>query len=193
MSGPRLRFSTIVLGLALSQCLYAHPLTGIFPDDPRDKSGFDNWFLWGALSVLAGPSAICRLDHFGAIRTNVSGLFFSELQAARAAGGTGTPTVDTTTVTGLTGAWQGVLAPNGKIYTVPNSQPNVMIIDTQIPATDTTTLSGLTSAWSSSVLALNGKIYALPGTASSIMILDPKAAVGSLCASVTLSGYLNHY
>ena len=180
MSGPRLRFSTIVLGLALSQCLYAHPLTGIFPDDPRDKSGFDNWFLWGALSVLAGPSAICRLDHFGAIQTNVSGLFFSELQAARAAGG-------------ITGAWQGVLAPNGKIYTVPNSQPNVMIIDTQIPATDTTTLSGLTSAWSSSVLALNGKIYALPGTASSIMILDPKAAVGSLCASVTLSGYLNHY
>ena len=47
-----------------------------------------------------------------------------------------TNTVDTTTITGLTGTLKwigGVLAPNGKIYCIPYASINILVINTGIP------------------------------------------------------------
>ena len=103
-----------------------------------------------------------------------------------------TNTVDTTTITGLTGEceycndgskWRGAaLAPNGKIYAVPGSADDVLIID---PATDTydrTTISGINGrdqpydgSYTMPVLAPNGKIYApaFDTRTTSVLIIDP--------------------
>lgn len=69
----------------------------------------------------------------------------------------------------------GVLAPNGKIYCIPNSATNVLIIDPLTNTLDTTTISGLSGnfKWAGGVLAPNGKIYLPPHNASTVAIIDP--------------------
>ena len=66
---------------------------------------------------------------------------------------------DTTTITGLnvdSNKWiGGVLAPNGKIYGIPYSSTNVLIIDPDSPVVDITALYGInvaTATYSGSVL-----------------------------------------
>ena len=73
------------------------------------------------------------------------------------------------------GGWfGGVLAPNGKIYCVPQSATSILVID---PSNDTWytfgsgSLSGNT--WTSGVLAPNGKIYCCPGSATQVLVIDP--------------------
>ena len=55
------------------------------------------------------------------------------LRDQAAMGTYGTPTADTTTISGLGAGglkWRsGVLAPNGKIYCIPSNAANVLIID----------------------------------------------------------------
>ena len=94
-----------------------------------------------------------------------------------------TNTIDMTTITSskypsiLTGdgKWSGgVLAPNGKIYFIPQNSTVVGIID---PSNNTmTSISGLpsdTNKWSGGVLAPNGKIYCIPLNSSVIGIINP--------------------
>ena len=89
-----------------------------------------------------------------------------------------TNTVDTTTITGLTGSnkWRGgVLAPNGKIYGIPYNNSSVLIIDPVTNTVDTTTISGLLSVaskWAGGVLAPNGKIYCIPTNYTSVLSIN---------------------
>jgi len=73
----------------------------------------------------------------------------------------------------------GVLAPNGKIYCVPNNSTQILVID---PATNTTALFGNFSSshkWFGGVLAPNGKIYCVPFNSTQILVIDPKAEPNS--------------
>ena len=71
--------------------------------------------------------------------------------------------------------YSGVLAPNGKIYSIPSDSTDILIID---PVTGTATRSAmgadLTGAnkWWGGVLAPNGKIYGIPYTSTDILIID---------------------
>jgi len=76
-------------------------------------------------------------------------------------------TVDTTTITGLTGTqkWEGgVCHPNGNIYCIPYDSQNVLIINTFTNTVNITTFSGFTGSakWSGGVLAPNGDIHFIP-------------------------------
>ena len=66
----------------------------------------------------------------------------------------------------------GVLAPNGKIYTIPSNSTFILEID---PLNNTTYTFGsfLTTngKYSGGVLAPNGKIYALLGNANNILVI----------------------
>ena len=104
-------------------------------------------------------------------------------------------TVDTASITGLTGSFKwvyGVLAPNGKIYAAPHEDGRVLIIDPATNTADVTSITGLsgTSKWVGGVLAPNGKIYGIPHQDTRMLIIDPKAS-GSFCSALMLSGYFN--
>ncbi|MEM7180670.1 MAG: putative Ig domain-containing protein, partial [Spirochaetota bacterium] len=82
-----------------------------------------------------------------------------------------------TTFGSFTGSsnWHGgVLAPNGKIYSLPSKNSQVLAID---PTTNTTSLFGSLGdsqkKWRGGVLAANGKIYGIPGHSSDILVIDP--------------------
>ena len=86
---------------------------------------------------------------------------------------------DLSTITGMrgsTGTWRsGVLAPNGKIYGIPDTANAVIIIDPVTNTADTTSMTGLVGSqkWDGGVLAGNGLIYGIPRTAASVLIIDP--------------------
>jgi len=85
---------------------------------------------------------------------------------------------DITTISSLPSGGQkcrgGVLAPNGKIYCVPDDLTYVIIIDPVTDTIDTTTISLPASPnWWGGVLAPNGKIYFIPNNGTSVGILDP--------------------
>ncbi|MCB1179749.1 MAG: hypothetical protein KDK36_19380, partial [Leptospiraceae bacterium] len=70
----------------------------------------------------------------------------------------------------------GVLAPNGKIYGIPRSSNDIIVID---PSSDSATiitpspsLSG-NWKWAGGTLAPNGKIYGTPNYATSVIVIDP--------------------
>lgn len=70
----------------------------------------------------------------------------------------------------------GVLAPNGKIYMVPYSASNVLILDPITNTYNTTTITNLGSEqykWQGGVVAPNGKIYGIPRNSRSVLIIDP--------------------
>ena len=66
----------------------------------------------------------------------------------------------------------GVLAPNGKIYGIPDDSTSVLCID---PSNNTTSrfgsLSG-TGKWVGGVLAPNGKIYGIPYNSTTVLCID---------------------
>ena len=71
-------------------------------------------------------------------------------------------------------AWAGgVLAQNGKIYSVPHNASSILEIN---PLAGTATNFGSfggTDKWIGGVLAPNGKIYCAPATATTILVIDP--------------------
>ncbi|EGD80387.1 hypothetical protein PTSG_10641 [Salpingoeca rosetta] len=74
--------------------------------------------------------------------------------------------------------WHGaVLANNGKIYGIPNTASNVLVIDPAANTTDTIPLTGVTNGgtkWASGVLRTqNGLIYGIPHDATAVLIIDP--------------------
>ncbi len=82
--------------------------------------------------------------------------------------------------------WGGaVLAPNGKIYGVPDGATNVLEID---PITKTTTTFGSLSSsnykWWGGILAPNGKIYCTPYGATTILKIDPVAKTATTFGNV---------
>lgn len=84
-----------------------------------------------------------------------------------------------------------VLAPNGKIYTVPLSGVEILEID---PLTKTTALFGVgilptgLFKWSGGVLAPNGKIYGIPRNATTVLEIGVEVATSQLL----LSAYVNN-
>ena len=71
-------------------------------------------------------------------------------------------------------AWEGnVLAPNGKIYCIPNGISSVLVIDTITGTTSNITTTG--GGYVGGVLASNGLIYCVPASATNVMIIDPNA------------------
>lgn len=86
-------------------------------------------------------------------------------------------TADSTTITGINGTSKflgGVLAPNGKIYCIPQNYESVLIIDPVSNTADTTTITGLVGdfKWPGGVLAPNGKIYGIPRNSSSVLMIN---------------------
>jgi hypothetical protein len=73
------------------------------------------------------------------------------------------------------GRWSDcVLAPNGKIYFVPNNSTYILVVD---PTTDTIVnrieiLDGTQNKWRGGVLAPNGKIYCVPSSSTYVLIID---------------------
>ena len=76
----------------------------------------------------------------------------------------------------------GVLAPNGKIYGIPENSSDILIID---PEAGTATRSNMgaslsgSAKWAGGVLAPNGKIYGIPENSSDILIIDPEAGTAT--------------
>jgi hypothetical protein len=78
---------------------------------------------------------------------------------------------------GVFGRWGGgVLAPNGKIYGIPNGNNSVLIIDPVTNTADDSTIQVPvgSSKWDGGVLAPNGKIYGIPFNSPSVLIIDPE-------------------
>ena len=106
-----------------------------------------------------------------------------------------TTTISSTKYPGLIGSSKyigGVLASNGKIYGIPFSATNVLIIDPVAGTADTTTINstkypGLSggSKYYGGVVAPNGKIYCMPYLATNVLIIDP---VTNTADTTTLSG-----
>ena len=92
-----------------------------------------------------------------------------------------------------TGKWSGgVLGSDGKIYCVPNSGTNILIID---PVTQTATRSDMgaslsgDSKWFGGVLGSDGKIYCVPNNSTDILIIDPVTQTATRSAmGASLSG-----
>lgn len=86
------------------------------------------------------------------------------------------PYLDNSTITVAKGnaKWAGgVLAPNGKIYYIPSSNPNVLVVDTTNNTTSNIPITGGGSvSWFGGVLAPNGKIYCVPNLAPFVLIID---------------------
>jgi len=86
----------------------------------------------------------------------------------------------------------GVLAPNGKIYLIPNNATSVGVIDPVANTFSTTLVSGSSSgtyAYIGGVLAPNGKIYCLPHGATTVGLIDPVAKTFTTFGT-TSGGYL---
>ena len=86
----------------------------------------------------------------------------------------------------------GVLAPNGKIYGIPNNSNLIIEI-----TTDTYGISLIntnktnTEKWKGGVLANNGFIYTIPHYENSILYFGSKAS--NIDENMTLSRYLNKF
>lgn len=83
----------------------------------------------------------------------------------------GLPVLQTSTWSG------GVLAPNGKVYMVPNSHSSVLIYDPRTGAVDLSSISGLGDApakWLGGVVAGNGLIYGIPFASNEVLVIDPR-------------------
>jgi hypothetical protein len=86
---------------------------------------------------------------------------------------------------GVNKSWGGVLAPNGKIYGVPNNGSNVFVIN---PSVDSYTNIGTTTGrYAGGVLAPNGKIYAAPyDVTTTCLSIDPVTDTFTTFGSVPL-------
>jgi hypothetical protein len=77
-----------------------------------------------------------------------------------------------------TNSWVGgVLAPNGRVYMVPNSHTSVLIYAPRTGRVDLSSLSGLGEQpykWSGAVVAANGRIYCPPDQAGTVLVIDPE-------------------
>eukprot|EP01147_Barroeca_monosierra_P003336 gene3336-8265_t len=70
----------------------------------------------------------------------------------------------------------GVVANNGKIYTIPFNSPSILVIDSNDDTTEFLQLpygADENGKWSSGTRASNGKIYAIPYQASAVLVIDP--------------------
>ena len=67
----------------------------------------------------------------------------------------------------------GVLAPNGKIYCVPYSSTQILVIDPSDNSTELIGSFGGSDKWNGGVLAPNGKIYCVPLNTNQILVIDP--------------------
>jgi len=95
----------------------------------------------------------------------------------------------------LTGTFKwlgGVLGSDGKIYGIPLSATDILIID---PVAGTATRSAMgatltgTDKWLGGVLGSNGKIYGIPVNSTDILIIDPVAGTATRSAlGATLTG-----
>ena len=65
----------------------------------------------------------------------------------------------------------GVLAPNGKIYSIPFSAADYMVIDPVANTTTTFAVSTTIGKYAAGVLAPNGKIYTVPSNSADYMII----------------------
>ena len=86
-------------------------------------------------------------------------------------------------------AW-GVLAPNGKIYGIPEDSTTVLEID---PVAKTATTFGSLSGsdkWIGGVLAPNGKIYGIPYNSTTVLEIDFQ---DGKTAPWAISNYLNKF
>ena len=74
--------------------------------------------------------------------------------------------------------WGGVLGPDGKIYGIPYTSADILVID-PVAGTATRTSMGAnltgSSKWIGGVLAPNGKIYAMPLNSLDLLVIDPVA------------------
>ena len=102
------------------------------------------------------------------------------------------------TLTG-TNKWAGgVLAPNGKIYGIPNYSSNILIID---PVAGTATRSNMgaslpdTNTWAGGVLAPNGKIYGMPIETTNILQITPELNTSAVNIPIErcISAYYNKF
>ncbi len=88
---------------------------------------------YAAGHLPAPPPPVCRLNRGEIILPENWPALQGFLNDQAAMGVPGTPTVDTTTISGLSaafGKWRsGVMAPNGKIYGIPSAATSVLIVD----------------------------------------------------------------
>ena len=89
----------------------------------------------------------------------------------------------------------GVLGPDGKIYGIPRSATDILIID---PVAGTATRSAMgatltdTFKWYGGVLGPDGKIYGIPWDATDILIVASKVAP-PLNGFILRSSFLNKF
>jgi len=94
-------------------------------------SQYGAWDLFRAYQE-EGPFNPCELSRAEVIRPENWELLQEYLLEQASEGASGAPTADTTSITGLAGPikWVGgTLAPNGKIYGIPYSATEVLIVD----------------------------------------------------------------
>lgn len=142
---------------------------------------------------------MCELNTLSILDSDRGQDFLIELETQKLKGVSGPPTIDLTSMTGITGSFKysgGVLATNGKIYAIPsNGSATVLIIDPFSNTVDTSLSTGAgvgSIKWIGGVLAPNGKIYALLYSKTEVAIIDPKSN-GTFCPVILESGYLNKF
>ncbi len=127
-------------------------------------------------ALLYAGADLCALSHFEVIQPRHRSRFFGELRRVAALGSIRSPSASTFgTVPGATTQWpSGVLAPDGRIFGLPFSTDNYLVMQ---PADNTLSTFGSASAlggkWTGGVLAPNGKLYGIPTAATEVLLIDP--------------------
>ncbi len=132
-----------------------------------------------------------RLNANGA--TTSAELLLAILRESDSAAGTATRSAMGASLSDSTKWLGGVLGPDGKIYGIPNSSTDILIID---PAAGTATRSAMgaslsdTYKWRGGVLGPDGKIYGIPFNSADILIIPFTVPIpGTLAASPFLNKF----
>ena len=95
-----------------------------------------------------------------------------------------------------TNKWRGgVLGAEGKVYGIPASSANTLVINPNKQTATRPTLGAIAgdAKWCGGVLAGDGKIYCIPYFATSILMINKNANVPSLPLRTLLSPHLNKF
>ena len=91
----------------------------------------------------------------------------------------------------------GILAPNGKIYSIPETANDILEVDVMNQTISAlfsgdSNISATNIKYKGGVLGNNGKIYAIPYKADRVLEIDPKA-IGNFNSNIPLSSVFNKF
>jgi glutamate mutase epsilon subunit len=85
----------------------------------------------------------------------------------------------------------GVIAPNGRIYAMPNDRATILEIDVLTDIVEFGSVGTAANKWMGGVLATNSRIYGIPHASAAVLELSPSATVVNFSRETLHSAYIN--